>query len=89
MMQASVLFFGEVQGVCFRSTVRKHSIDFGITGWVKNLPDGSVAAVFVGEKSTIENLLEKIRENPGFATISSVKVNYQKIQRKFFEFEIL
>lgn len=88
-IQASVIFFGEVQGVSFRSTVRKYSINFGITGWVKNLPDGSVQAVFVGEKSNIEDLVKAIRQNSGFANISDMKIQFQKKQRNFTEFEII
>ena len=53
--RAEVMFFGKVQGVSFRAYTRRYAIVAGVNGWVQNLPDGSVVAVFEGERSDIEH----------------------------------
>ena len=57
----NVVFSGRVQGVGFRATVRQLAEDFVVTGWVKNLPDGSVELEAQGTEVELEHFLEKIK----------------------------
>lgn len=52
-----VRFYGTVQGVNFRRNTSTRARILGITGWVMNMPDGSVEAEFSGEESPIEDLI--------------------------------
>ena len=49
-----VYFSGHVQGVGFRYSVKQLSLEFDVTGWVKNLPDGRVELVAEGERDELE-----------------------------------
>ena len=49
-----VYFSGHVQGVGFRYSVKQLSLEFDVTGWVKNLPDGRVELVTEGERNELE-----------------------------------
>ena len=49
-----VYYSGHVQGVGFRYSVKQLSLEFDVTGWVKNLPDGRVEMVIEGERDELE-----------------------------------
>ena len=51
-------FYGTVQGVNFRRNASARARSLGLTGWVRNLPDGSVEGEFSGEESDVEQVLE-------------------------------
>jgi acylphosphatase len=65
---------GRVQGVFFRDTARRHADVAGVAGWVRNTPDGTVEAVFEGERAAVEELVEFCRRGPSRAEVSSVEV---------------
>ncbi|ESQ22583.1 MAG: acylphosphatase [Acidilobus sp.] len=52
---------GWVQGVGFRAFVRRKALMLGLTGYAKNMPDGSVEVVAQGEETAIERLIEELR----------------------------
>ncbi|ADL19197.1 Acylphosphatase [Acidilobus saccharovorans 345-15] len=54
---------GVVQGVGFRAYVRRHATMLGLTGYAKNMPDGSVEIVAQGQEKSIEELLQQLRES--------------------------
>lgn len=61
-----VIVEGWVQGVFFRESTRQKAIQLGITGWVRNLPNGSVEALMSGEKSAITHMKKWLeKEGPG------------------------
>ena len=60
MVHAHILYSGTVQGVGFRYTTRGFAVELGLTGWVKNLPDGTVEIFAEGKKETIEEFLVKL-----------------------------
>jgi acylphosphatase len=64
MRRVLVRYYGHVQGVGFRATVRAIAADFKVTGWVKNMPDGSVEMVASAEESELEAFLGSIRKSP-------------------------
>ncbi|MCK4497117.1 MAG: acylphosphatase [Candidatus Aenigmarchaeota archaeon] len=86
--RAHVWISGEVQGVFFRSNVRSQAMLREIRGWVKNLPDGRVEALFEGNKDEIEELLEFCKEGPAGANVNNIEVKWEKSTSGFRDFEI-
>ncbi len=64
-----VLISGQVQGVYFRRTCRRMALDHGVSGWVRNLPDGRVEAVFEGPAADVHRLLDWARRGPHLAVV--------------------
>jgi acylphosphatase len=69
-----VLISGRVQGVFFRDTCRRMAERHGVSGWVRNLPDGSVEAVFEGSTGDVSRLVEWSRHGPRTAVVEEVRV---------------
>ena len=67
-----VLVSGRVQGVSFRDSTREKVQELGLSGWVRNLSDGSVEAVFEGEGDRVEEMLSWCKEGPPSASVQSV-----------------
>ncbi len=63
---------GRVQGVFFRAYTRDAAQQIGVTGWVRNLPDGRVEAVFEGESDRVERMIEWCREGSPMSRIENV-----------------
>jgi acylphosphatase len=66
---------GRVQGVFFREATRQTASRLGLSGWVRNLPDGRVEAVFEGDASAVEQAIRFVREGPPMARVSSVEIS--------------
>lgn len=86
--RASVNFRGKVQGVFFRANTRDAALRIGVLGWVKNLRDGSVVAVFEGEKEDIERLIQWCRTKQPHAHVESADVKWEDYIGEFHRFEI-
>jgi acylphosphatase len=69
-----VLISGRVQGVFFRDTCRRLAEDSGVAGWVRNLPDGRVEAVFEGPADEVRRLVEWVHHGPRWAVVDEVAV---------------
>lgn len=69
-----VVVFGQVQGVFFRDTCRRTAIERQVAGWVRNLPDGSVEAVFEGEPDAVRGMVDWTRRGPARARVRTVEV---------------
>jgi acylphosphatase len=65
---------GRVQGVFFRDSCRTMAVALGVTGWVRNLPDGSVQVVAEGDRAAVDRLVEWCREGPPRANVTGVVV---------------
>jgi acylphosphatase len=70
-----VLVSGRVQGVFFRDTCRRLAEQHGVAGWVRNLPDGRVEAVFEGPDEQVSRLVDWTRRGPRMAEVDDVAVN--------------
>ncbi len=70
-----VIVRGRVQGVFFRSSTEQEAFRAGIDGWVRNLRDGSVEAVFEGEPAGVEALLAWVRRGPRLSEVASVQLH--------------
>ena len=75
MIRKRVLVSGEVQGVFYRDTCRRVARQQGVAGWVRNLPDGRVEAVFEGDAGSVERLVSWTRSGPSRATVTAVDVH--------------
>lgn len=80
---------GRVQGVFFRSTTRDEAESHNVSGWVKNLSDGRVEALFEGEKDVVEQLIEFCRKGPANAVVGDVEVVWEEYKAEFTGFRIL
>ncbi len=74
MIRYRVLISGRVQGVFFRDTCRRVAQQHGVNGWVQNLPDGKVEAVFEGPDEDVRRLVEWSRQGPRSAVVEDVRV---------------
>ena len=74
MVRYRVLISGRVQGVFFRDTCRRLAEQHGVAGWVRNLPDGRVEAVFEGAPSDVQHLVDWSRHGPRLAVVSDITV---------------
>ena len=74
MVRYRVLISGRVQGVFFRDTCRRLAEQHGVTGWVRNLPDGRVEAVFEGPPEDVRRLVDWTRTGPRLATVDNVAI---------------
>jgi acylphosphatase len=73
-----VLISGQVQGVSFRATCRWMAVQHGVTGWVRNLADGRVEAVFEGPAADVRRVLDWVRQGPRLAVVSGVAVQAER-----------
>ena len=73
MKRMRVLVSGTVQGVWFRESTRRHAESLGVAGWVRNLPDGRVEAVFEGEDQGVEAMVDWCRKGPAGAQVEGVE----------------
>ena len=74
MQRRRVVVRGHVQGVFFRETTRRRALADGVAGWVRNTPDGTVEAVFEGERDAVERLVAYVREGPRGSRVDWVDV---------------
>jgi len=65
---------GRVQGVSFRYHAQAEARRFGVAGWVRNEPDGSVAAHLEGDPESVDAMLAWCREGPAYARVAGVDV---------------
>jgi len=69
-----VLISGRVQGVFFRDTCRRLAEQHGVAGWVRNLPDGRVEAVFEGPPDNVRCLVDWAHTGPRLAAVNDVAI---------------
>ncbi len=87
-VRVRIFISGRVQGVFFRQSTRKKAQELGITGYVKNLSDGRVEAVFEGPKEKVEEMIEWARRGSIIARVDGIEVFWEKYQGEFNDFVI-
>jgi acylphosphatase len=75
-IQAHVFVSGRVQGVGFRYSTVETAKDLGLSGWVRNLPDDRVEAVFEGSREALEQMVSWCHQGPSAAIVKDVVVEY-------------
>jgi acylphosphatase len=88
LARVQAIISGRVQGVFYRARTRDQALARGLTGWVRNLPDGRVAAVFEGDREKIESMLAWCRIGPSYAAVDEVLTDWQPYQGEFQDFSI-
>ena len=73
-VRVRVLLQGRVQGVWFRESTRQSADELGVSGWVRNLPDGRVEAAFEGPAEAVDAAIEFVRHGPRHARVDSVEI---------------
>ena len=87
-VRAHVYISGLVQGVFFRATTKEKADRLGVKGFVRNLPDGRVEAVFEGDEKAVKKIIEWCHRGPPAARVESVEVHYEDYKGEFDSFEI-
>lgn len=88
MMQVHVFISGAVQGVGYRQYVKSQAKKLLLTGWVRNLLDGRVEAIVLGDKAKIEILLSHLQKGPFLAEVKDVQVEWEEAKEQLPEFSI-
>lgn len=83
-----IYVLGRVQGVFYRSNTRRKAQELGLTGWVRNLPDGRVEIVAEGERGKLERLIEWCWSGPPLARVERVESKWEKPKGEFNSFII-
>jgi acylphosphatase len=86
--RAEVIVRGRVQGVFFRQSTVEMATAIGLTGRVRNCPDGTVAAIFEGDRDKVKEALEWCHHGPPAARVSNVEADWQDYLGAFDCFKI-
>ena len=87
-IRATVIVRGRVQGVAFRHYTVESAERNGVTGWVRNLPDGSVQGCFEGEKEDVHAQVQWCRRGPAQARVDELVLEEGKYTGEFTGFGI-
>ncbi len=87
-IRVHVFISGRVQGVFFRSSTKGKAEELGISGWVRNLSDGRVEAVFEGEEGSVKRMVEWCRKGPEYAWVDDVEVMSENYSGEFEGFAL-
>ncbi len=86
--RAHVFIKGKVQGVYFRHNTKQVATEHRVTGWVCNLSDGRVEAVFEGYKTDVNDVIEWCHVGPTNSRVHDVDVRFEKYSGEFSSFTI-
>lgn len=86
--RAHVFVSGRVQGVYYRASTRDAAREKSVTGWVRNLDDGRVEAVFEGEEDAVEAMVDWCHKGSRRAEVEDVEVEWGEPTNEFDGFEI-
>ncbi|MDM8520482.1 acylphosphatase [Anaerolineales bacterium HSG6] len=87
-LQVHVMVSGRVQGVSFRWHTQREAQTYDLTGWVRNLSDGRVEALFEGESQAIHEIIAWCYMGPTSAQVDNVEVDYRAPTNEFTGFKI-
>lgn len=84
-----IIAHGMVQGVGFRFFVRERSLQYGIKGWVRNLPDGTVEIHAEGEEERLDLFIAEVRRGPSFGHVARLVKEWVEPKNKYNDFRIV
>lgn len=87
--RAEARFRGKVQKVHFRDYTRRFARRMNVTGWVKNMPDGSVEALFEGKDEDVNEVIRLLSEEHPYAQVEHIDVIWSQSKDEFSRFDIL
>ncbi len=88
ILRCHIFVTGRVQGVFFRAFTREVAQSLGLKGWVRNLPDGRVEAVFEGKKELIEEAIKKLKIGPPAARVEALETDWNEEPENLPDFRI-
>ncbi len=86
--RAHVFVTGQVQGVFFRDSTRERAEQVSLAGWVKNLPDGRVEAVFEGSPERVREMIQWCEQGPPHAAVVEVESEFEASKGDLERFEV-
>jgi acylphosphatase len=86
--RAHVYVSGEVQGVFFRHSAREKAEQLGLVGWVRNLPDGRVQALFEGPSEKVREMIRWCEQGPQHAAVEDMDTEFEAYQGDLKGFEV-
>ena len=86
--RASVIVEGRVQGVFFRHHTQGMAFRLGVKGWVRNRRDGSVEAVFEGDRDRVDQIIQWCHRGPSEASVKNVSVTWENYTGEFDDFSV-
>ena len=89
MIRIYLIISGDVQGVGFRSWVRRQALALHLTGWVKNQPDGAVEIVAEGSPEKLGKFMEICRSGPETSWVENVTVDQEEATGEFTGFNVV
>ncbi len=89
MKQVQCVVLGRVQGVFFRASAQREARRLGLTGWVRNRPDGSVELLAEGEDESLRDFIGWVQRGPGSARVDRVDTRWRSYTGEFTEFRIV
>ena len=88
LKRLEIVVSGRVQGVWFRATTREEATRLGLRGWVRNLPDGRVEALFEGEENPLLRMLAWCRSGPPGARVDQAIPHWGTATNEYEGFSI-
>ncbi len=89
LKQVQVVVRGRVQGVYFRASTQREAKRLGLTGWVKNRPDGNVEVLAEGEEEGLKDLIAWANKGPSAARVERVEVRWRGFSGDYADFRIV
>jgi len=86
--RAHVYVSGDVQGVFFRDSTREKAEQLGLSGWVKNVPDGRVEVLFEGPSQKVREMVRWCEQGPPHAAVENVDVEFGAARGDLSGFEV-
>ena len=86
--RVSLKIYGRVQGVFFRDSCRREAEKLGLSGWVRNEPDGTVQIIAEGEEEKLKEIAEWCKDGPEHAKVEKVEVKWLKPVGAFDSFTV-
>jgi acylphosphatase len=87
-VRVHILISGIVQGVFFRSSIRRIAVEIGLFGWVRNLENGRVEAVLEGEEKKVEIMIDFCKKGPPGSDVVEAEINWEPYSGIFSNFSI-
>lgn len=86
--RAHLFIKGRVQGVYYRAFTRDTANSLGLSGWVRNLPDGRVEAAFEGSRQIIEQAIKQCYTGPSGAHVEDIEIHWEDSDAKITGFQV-
>ncbi len=87
-IRSHVVIAGKVQGVCFRMETKRVADSYSVSGWVRNNRNGTVEAIFEGEKGDVASVIEWCKKGPSHSKVSRVDIAEENYTGDFCGFDI-